>query len=194
MITALALSALLSASAGTVANDPDGLVATARRGGPGAPPTVTAPISAESPNAAGLQDLAPHGMSTDEQIAAWIAARDPQAPIYREDAPRDDRKMHGEFDVAVGTGGYRRYGAAASLPIGTNGRLDLSYSQTENGYPGYLYDPYYFGGGAAFDSGYIYPGRGPETLGPGDPLRVRRAPPPGRPFGALASPPRADEP
>lgn len=193
MIVALAVSALLSASAATVADDPDGLVATAPRGGSGAPPVAAAPVLADSPATARLQDIAPHGMSTDEQIAAWIAARDPEAPVYREEASRDDRKTHGEFDVAVGTGGYRRYGAAVSLPVGTNGRLDLSYSQTENGYPGYDYDPHYFGGGAVFDSGYIYPGRGPETLGPSDPLRVRRPPPPGRPFPAL-SPPRADEP
>mgnify|MGYP002652218350 CR=1 FL=1 len=34
------------------------------------------------------------------------------------------------FVAGIGTGGYRSYGAAVSLPVGENGRLDLAYDGT----------------------------------------------------------------
>src|SRR5690606_30006232 len=107
----------------------------------------------------------PHGLTTDEQIARWLAARSADsAPADESPAWRDDRKMHGEFNVGFGTGGYRDYGAAVSLPIGDSGRLDVSVRQVENGYPyGYGYG-YGRGHGYGYepgfdDTGYAFPGR-----------------------------------
>ena len=71
-------------------------------------------------------------------------------------APADDREIHGMVEAGIGTGGYRSYGAAVSVPVGENGRLDLAYREGRNepwgyGYGGYglrgpgFYSPY--GGG-----------------------------------------------
>lgn len=144
-------------TAALLVSDPDGVVATA-------PATTvdleasTQPVAASTEGA--TQEAVPHGLTTDEQIDRWIAGRSTADRPWAEaaNAPADDRKMHGEFSVTVGTGGYRDYGAAVSLPIGEHGRLDLSYRQVENGYPyggyGSGYDhPYYDDSGYAF-SGY----------------------------------------
>ncbi len=159
MLTALLLSLLATAPTPQAGEpEPDGVVATAPAtpvaldGGPAAPVIGGAP-----------QAAAPHGLDTDEQIARWLAARSAEtgardeSPIWRD---ADDRKLHGEFNVGFGTGGYRDYGAAVSLPIGENGRLDLSVRQVENGYP----HPYGYGYRPGFDpyfdaSGYAFPGR-----------------------------------
>ena len=135
--------------------EPDGVVATA-------PATPLVLDGAADPVAAAVegapQAVQPHGLSTDEQIARWLAARSAdtarpdESPIWR-----DDRQIHGEFTVGFGTGGYRDYGAAVSLPLGESGRLDLSVRQVENGYPyGYRYgtgyEPWFD------DNGYVFPG------------------------------------
>src|SRR5690606_20210590 len=88
---------------------------------------------------------------------------------------RDDRKPHGEVSFGIGTGGYRQYGASASLPIGENGRLNIEYRQVENGFPFYGYgggyglgrgyDPY-------FDDSWIFPRR--RSLGAAYDYRVPR--------------------
>lgn len=134
----------------------DGVVATAPATPmvlDGAADPVAAPVVGAS------QALQPHGLSTDEQIARWLAARSVEAsPPDESPIWRDDRQVHGEFTVGFGTGGYRDYGAAVSLPLGESGRLDLSVRQVENGYPyGYRY-------GAGYepwfdDSGYAFPGQ-----------------------------------
>ena len=136
--------------------EPDGVVATA----PSAPMVLDGAAGPVAVPAEGMRQSAqPHGLSTDEQIARWLAARSTE-PAPRDESPvwRDDRQPHGEFSVGFGTGGYRDYGAAVSLPLGENGRLGLSVRQVENGYPyGYRY-------GAGYepwfdDSGYVFPGR-----------------------------------
>ena len=155
----MAVFALILAAT-LLASDPDGVVVTA-------PATtvdlnaVVQPLAASTQGA--TQDAVPHGLSTDAQIDRWLAARPSAEKPWGEAAaePIDDRKVHGEVSFGIGTGGYRDYGAAVSLPIGENGRLDLSYRQVENGYPygGYSsgYDrPYYD------DSGYAFPGSRPE--------------------------------
>lgn len=160
----MAVFALMMAAA-LLASDPDGVVATA-------PATavdlsVTARPTAPSMDGA-TQDAVPHGLSTDEQIDRWIAARStadkPWAEATVEAA--DDGKVHGEVCFGIGTGGYRDYGAAVSLPLGEHGRLDLRYRQVENGYP---YGGYGYGYGAGYDQpyfddgGYAYPeGVAPE--------------------------------
>lgn len=156
MLTALLLAAMTAvAPAQTGEPEPDGVVATA----PATTPVLdgaAAPFAV--PPGAAPQAAEPHGLTTDEQIARWLAARSAE-PGPRDESPiwRDDRQPHGEFSVGVGTGGYRDYGAAVSLPLGESGRLDLSVRQVENGYPyrygyGAAYDPYFD------DSGYVFPG------------------------------------
>ena len=169
LITALLMTAALTGvqTAADPGTGPDSVVATApatsvdlgATAAPAAPPLDGAARSAD-----------PHGLSTDEQIAQWLAARAPAPAPYGDDslAWRDDRKPHGEVSVGLGTGGYRDYAAAMSLPIGESGRLDISVRQVENGYPygygygygygpgrGYGYDPYFN------DSGYVFPGSEP---------------------------------
>lgn len=163
------ITALLMAGALT-AGDPDGVVATA----PATAVDLDATAQPVAPSVEGAaQASVPHNLTTDEQIDRWIAARSVDNRPYDRTVGEslDDGLPHGEVSVSVGTGGYRDYGAAVSLPIGENGRLSLSYRQTENGYPyggygygyygrGYGYDQGY--GGAAFGaSGYVFPGYSP---------------------------------
>lgn len=175
------ITALLMAGALT-AGDPDGVVATA--------PATTVDLGATSkpvaPSVEGAtQAGVPHNLTTDEQIDRWIAARTvDDRPFDRaRGEPLDDGLPHGEVSISVGTDGYRDYGAAVSLPIGENGRLSLSYRQTENGYPyggyGYGYGPSY--GGAAFDdSGYVFPGYRPGAAAQFEARVMRPDGPPNR--------------
>ena len=147
--------------------DPDGVVTTAPRGDQ-AVPTATAAMLAGSTTDASpsttVQSAAPHGLTTDEQIARWIGERTanaPEAPVDPwTDAEAGPRKMHGEVSVGMGTGGYRDYAAAVSLPLGENATLNLSVSQTKNSPWGYGYgSPWGYGGygrpfGAAEPFGY----------------------------------------
>lgn len=133
------------AAALLLAGDPDGVIATA----PETPvllETGSAPVAPSVQGAA--QEAAPHGLTTDQQIDRWLAARDPtSAPFAEGPGPVDDRKVHGEFSAGIGTEGYRDYGAAVSFPIGESGRLDFSWRQVENGY-GYRYGQGYYRGWA----------------------------------------------
>ncbi len=177
-------------TAALLASDPDGVVATA-------PATtvdlnaVAQPVVASTEGA--TQDAVPHGLTTDEQIDRWIAARSTADKPWAEaaNAPADHRKMHGAFSVTVGTGGYRDYVAAVSLPVGEHGRLDLSYRQVENGYPygryGSGYDNPYFD-----DSGYAFPGYQPEGAAAEYESRLMRPGGPPRRF-PLIQPNRADD-
>lgn len=165
LITAMLMTGLLTAGgpAGEPRDDQDGVVATA-------PATVVALDATAVPVApavgAAAQAVEPHGLDTDQQIARWLAARAPvEAGAVNagsgEPTPwRDDRRPHGEVSVGIGTGGYRDYAAAVSLPLGESGRLDISVQQVENGYPygyghgrGYGVNPYFD------DMGYAFPGR-----------------------------------
>lgn len=163
LITALLMAGVLTAG------DPDGVVATA----PATSVDLGATGRPDAPSVAGAaQAGVPHNLTTAEQIDRWIAARSVEDRPY--DRPRgeplDDGLPHGEVSVTVGTGGFRDYGAAVSLPLGDSGRLSLSYRQTENAYPyggyGYGYtDGYPLGhahGWSEFgDSGYVFPGHRP---------------------------------
>ena len=155
MLTALLLTVMAAVAPLPGELEPDGVVATA----PATPLVLDGALApAADPVGAGAQTVQPHELTTDEQIARWLAARSAE-PAPGNDSPiwRDDRKPHGEFSVGMGTGGYRDYGAAVSLPLGESGRLDLSVRQVENGFPyrygyGAGYDPYFD------DSGYVFPG------------------------------------
>jgi len=165
LITTLMMAATLVVSP-AVGDEPDGVISTAPETSVSLDAAATAP-TAPSVQGAAQQASEAHGLTTDEQIDQWIAARSPDEKPYSSDSMRlvDDRKMHSEVDVGIGTGGYRSYGAAVSLPIGENGRLNLSYRQVENGYGyGYPYGSYgrgygdYGPGGYYNDSGYAFPG------------------------------------
>ncbi|MBC1183746.1 hypothetical protein HF680_13915 [Brevundimonas sp. WCHBH090558] len=137
--------------------DPDGVVTTAPTNAPTLAQALAAAPEA-SLTAPTAQDAAPHGMTTEQQIQNWISARTPGATFDESAEPGApaERKMHGMVEAGIGTGGYRSYGAAVSLPVGENGRLDLAYREGRNepwgyGYGGYglrgpgFYSPY--GGG-----------------------------------------------
>lgn len=157
VISALMVAAVL------MGGDPDGVVATA----PATTVDLTAvnPPVAASAEGAAQQAVEPDNLTTDQQIDHWLESRDPDATPYsgqRAERPIDDRKMHGEFTAGIGTGGYTDFGMAVSMPIGENGRLAISYRQTENGLYGYGYPRAggYIGGSPYFnDSGYAFPGR-----------------------------------
>ncbi len=166
LITTLMMAAALSV-APAFGDEPDGVISTAPETSVSLDATATAP-TAPTVQGAAQQASEAHGLTTDEQIDRWIAARSPDEKPYSSDSLRlaDDRKMHSEVDVGIGTGGYRSYGAAVSLPIGENGRLNLSYRQVENGYGygGYGYGGRGYGGyglgrGYYNDFGYASPGR-----------------------------------
>ena len=161
---------LFAAVALFAGGDPDGVMATA--------PATTVQLDAtEMPEAASpaaaAQAAAPHGLTTDQQISRWIDARAPEVRPFADQTgtgPVDDRQMHSQFSVGVGTGGYRDYGVAVSLPLGETGRLNLRYRQIENGYPVYGYGNGYspaFGYGASYiyhepcsaDTGYASAGQ-----------------------------------
>ena len=152
MILMLATTAVLALS-GQDPQDPAGEVIR----------TATAPqVSAEAVSSGAVvereappaQDPSPHGLTTDQQIARWLAAA-PSVPVEDGDVragPVDgiawdsERRVRSEFSVGIGTEGYRQYGASVSVPLGESGHLELHYSQVENGYPaygryGYGYDP-----------------------------------------------------
>ena len=182
----MAVFALMMAAA-LLATDPDGVVATA----PATAVDLNAVVQPFAASTAGAtQDAVPHGLSTDQQIDRWIAARSTADKPWAEagSEPADDRKMHGEVSFGIGTGGYRDYGAAVSLPIGENGRLNLSYRQVDNGYPygGYGFDhPYYD------DSGYACPGYQPNAAAEFEARVMRPGGPPRR--YPLIQPTRVDD-
>lgn len=148
---------MMAAAALMGAGDPDAIIVTAPEGR-GAPP-----VAVEQP----AQDPAPrqsvaHGLTTDAQIEQWIARRREADPgLHFGEIIEDDGKIHGEISVAVGTGDYRDYSGAVSVPVGNGGRLDLQYRQTENDH----YSPY----DRYYDDGYY----GPATLDRMSPLEHR---------------------
>ena len=156
LMTTLMMAASLAVSP-AVGDEPEGVISTAPETAVSLDAAATAP-TAPSVQGAAQQASEAHAMTTDEQIDRWISARSPDEKPYSRDSMRiaDDRKMHSEVEVGFGTGGYRSYGAAVSLPIGENGRLNLSYRQVENGY-GYGY-PYggYGGYGQSYGLGRNY--------------------------------------
>ena len=155
MLIALALAALLGSE------DPDGVVTTARHGAGAVMLGAEAPTTEARPDAAQVVAVTPHNLTTAEQIDRWVAARAPESEPFADAAgPRDDSKMHGFVSGSIGTNDYSSVSVGVSLPIGENGRLDLAYSQTKNGYgygyPGYGYGAYDYPG----EYGYGGPGYG----------------------------------
>lgn len=172
----------LAAAAMMLANmDPEGVVSTAPRGNEAvltaSAATLAGSTSDASPSTT-VQSAAPHGLSTDEQIARWIGERTAETSSRAPADPwaeSEPRKMHGEFSVGMGTGGYQDYSAAVSLPVGENGTLNLMVSQTRNSPWGYGYgygSPWGYGGyGRPF--GVVETPGFEGTYFRGRPLRIR---------------------
>ncbi len=132
-------------------------------GATGAPVTaLTAepgPVEAAPPAVAPLEDTA-------TQIQRWLA-ESPGNSDDRDgqllDLRREDRQMHGEVGVAVGTGGYRSAYITSVMPLGDKGTLALSFSQDKNA-RGYYRGAYGYPYGMPLGEGllgYGLPGRGP---------------------------------
>ena len=137
--------------------DPDGVIATAPSGQQAVVVGAVAPVAAATPSVTN-QVLTTHDLTTDEQIDRWLAARaaDDRPQFADGGDPwsmKDDRKVHGEVSVGVGTGDYSAYSASVSLPVGENGRVDLHYSQSKNDPWGYGYG-YGRRLGAGYGDGY----------------------------------------
>ncbi|ADL01559.1 hypothetical protein [Brevundimonas subvibrioides] len=149
MLTLVLLASLLAGS------DPDGVVSTAPRGADSVVVGAVAPTTDARPDASMITPM-PQSLTTAEQIDRWVGARTAaNAPFESDRGPVDDRKMHGFASGAVGTGDFSAVAVGVSLPIGENGRLDLSFSQSRNGY----------GYGGYGDYGYGYQGYGYDGLG-----------------------------
>ncbi len=140
---------VLALAAAVVSEDPDGVVTTAPRGAGAVLVGAEAPTTEARPEAAQTTAVTPHNLTTQEQIDRWISARTPEsAPFAEETGLEDDRRMHGFVSGSIGTNDYSSVSVGVSLPIGETGRLDMTYSQTKNGYG---YQGYGYGD-------YIYPG------------------------------------
>lgn len=159
MLIALALAAAV------VSDDPDGVVTTAPRG-PGAVIVgAEAPTTDATPQASAVT---PHNLTTRQQIDRWIAARDPDLePFAQGIGPEaDDRKVHGFVSGSIGTNDYSSASVGVSVPIGESGRLDMTYTQSKNGwYDGYGYPGDYgyaerpFAGYAPYHGPHVRSGR-----------------------------------
>ena len=149
MLIALALAAVLSPV------DPDGVVTTAPRGTGAVVVGAEAPTTDARPDASQVVTATPHNLTTQEQIDRWVSARATDTtPFAAERGPQDDREMHGFVSGSIGTNDYSSVSVGVSMPVGENGRLDLAYTQTKNGYgyPGYGYGAYGDPGGYGYGS------------------------------------------
>lgn len=153
MLTLLVLTSF------ALASDPDGVVSTAPRGADSVVVGAIAPTTDARPDASMITPTT-QSLTTAQQIDRWISARSPSdAPFASDRGPLDDRKMRGFVSGAVGTGDFNAVAVGVSLPIGENGRLDLRFSQSRNGY-GY--------GGYGGYGGYPYDGLGYRDYRPTD--------------------------
>lgn len=137
----------------------DEVIATAQ-----AKPTAQVLTAAPATTPPAVTTPAAPAMTTQEQIAAFLAAN--PAPRY-DDGPRGlvpadrdedgKRKVHGSMGVSVGTGGYRSAYASALFPVGENTTVGVAVSKTDFGkHGGYYADPYYGGGYGYGGYGYGY--------------------------------------
>jgi hypothetical protein len=104
-------------------------------------------LAADEPVATASQTPAPAAISTADQIDAYLKSS-PALDAKADGAvdgvvARDDRKVHGEVSVGIGTGGYRSVYVRSEVPVGDNGRLSLAFEDTKYGRNA----PYRFYGG-----------------------------------------------
>lgn len=118
LATILAGTLLLVAPPGLA----DGPIATASGSGGGAPqPSTATPAPLPSAQGQGADDDAP---------PLRLGPCGPQT-IKADGSP--DQSAHGEVDVGVGTGGYRHVALHLCKPIGDNGAIAVSVSDTQGG-------------------------------------------------------------
>ncbi|MEQ7156249.1 hypothetical protein [Brevundimonas aurifodinae] len=146
MLIALGLAAALTAS------DPD-LIATAPAG------TGSVIVGAEAPVADAVPDpqstaITPHNLTTQQQIDRWLSARTAETEPFADDgSPVDDRRMHGYVSGSIGSNDFSAVEVGVSLPVGENGRIDLTYQQVRNGHGLYGYGYGYGYGGYGYGYG-----------------------------------------
>jgi hypothetical protein len=93
---------------------------------------ATPALAEEAPQATAAQTPAPTvGQQIDEYLRTSPAARIDDDSVTGVTA-RDDRQVHGEVAVGVGTGGYRSFYMRSDMPLGETGRLSLAFSDTRN--------------------------------------------------------------
>ncbi|WP_031237131.1 hypothetical protein [Asticcacaulis sp. AC460] len=138
----LAVGLMLALPCAALAQDSDELVSANTR--------AKLPSQAEIA-ATGTTDTTAKPITTDDQIIAWLnhapkIEREARGEGLWGDSDGDGkRKIHGGAGVSIGTGGYRSGYVYTLIPVGDDGLLGLSYSQTdygENGGWGYGYDGY----------------------------------------------------
>ena len=92
--------------------------------------------------------------TTDQKIAAWLddsapAARTPDdgrgEPLPDRPIDKPDRKVHGEFGVGVGTGGYRSAYGVVNIPVGKSSSVTVAASTGHNDYPYVAGGPWAYG-------------------------------------------------
>lgn len=128
----MAALALAFAGAAQAAEAPDGPMSTA--GASGAPPAAPAEIQATT---APVPPAAPaRPLSTAEQIDDFIRSSPAAQPSPEEMAAMDDaaiepdRRVHGTFEVGVGTQGYRHASVTAHYPVGKTGHVSVAVGTT----------------------------------------------------------------
>ncbi|WP_374274025.1 hypothetical protein [Brevundimonas sp.] len=133
----------LIALAALASDDPaEGVVVTAPAG-------VTYVAQAPLPDPDASAEPTPHGLSTQEQIDAYLAAgraadQDPRDPDRYADADLDalpsyDRRTYIDAGYSFGSNGYQGYHVSMIAPLGDNVTVGLSYSKSEGGIPSYGY-------------------------------------------------------
>ena len=136
--------AALGLGAAAVAGDPDGVVTTAR---PDNGAVVVADATIEVATPSSTVASATQNLSTAQQIDRWLSERQPEveAPVWRDEEPR---RVTGEVSLGIGSHDYRDFGARVNVPLGENGTLSLSYSESRNapyyrpiGRDGLFWDP-----------------------------------------------------
>ena len=157
----LAVGLSVAAPAFAAPTGDDEVIATAQ-----AKPTAEALAAAQAAPAPKTESAPARPLTTQEQIAAFIAAS--PAPLY-DDGPRGllpadrdedgKRKVHGSMGVSVGTGGYRSAYASALFPVGENTTVGVAVSKTDFGKHGGFYADPYYGDGYGY-GGYGYGGYG----------------------------------
>jgi hypothetical protein len=103
---------------------------------------ATPALAEEAPVATASTTPAP-AMSTADQIDAWLrsspALMAPDLNAEPRNMAFDDRKLHGEVTVGVGTRGHRHLSMRATAPVGESGRVSVAFGETRG--PGWRVDP-----------------------------------------------------
>jgi hypothetical protein len=124
-------------------------------------------LTAAAPDAlTAVTTSAPRPLTTQEQIAAFIAANAqagdaPRGVLPVEHDEDGRRKIHGSMGVSVGTGGYRSAYASALIPVGESTTIGVAVSKTDFGKHGWYGDPALGAYGHSFGYGRGY-GYGPS--------------------------------